>query len=121
MPPKYVDETTDQYTDRLTGADRTDRRPYDHNRYRQCSIGWHDECSATRTDDTGPGGCECPHHTDPDYKTLDEQERDMRIAVAERLIKDSIYAARNAGRTVDDAAHAAAVEVVDVLFDEDDE
>jgi hypothetical protein len=59
MPPMLPGETVYTYTDRLTGADRTDRRPYDHRRNRQCSIGWHGEC-------TDPFGidCECPcHHT----------------------------------------------------------
>lgn len=51
-------ETPEKYTDRLTGADRTDRRPYDHERNRQCSIGYHDECS-----DPDGVNCECPCHT----------------------------------------------------------
>jgi hypothetical protein len=57
MPPALDGETDAQYTDRLTGADGTGRRPYDHSRNRQCSIGWHDECS-------DPAGvtCECPCH-----------------------------------------------------------
>jgi hypothetical protein len=54
MPPALPDETDEQYTDRLTGADRTGRVPYDHHRNRQCSIGWHNECTG--------GGCECPCH-----------------------------------------------------------
>ncbi|HTY35375.1 hypothetical protein [Mycobacterium sp.] len=53
-------ETPDAYTDRLTGADRTNRRPYDHRRNRQCSIGYHDECS----DPVGET-CECPCHMTP--------------------------------------------------------
>lgn len=64
MPPFLGDETLAQYTDRLTGADGADRRPYDHDRLRQCSIGWHEECTQE------PGmrwegpyvGCECPCH-----------------------------------------------------------
>ncbi len=60
MPPMLDGETLDAYTDRLTGADGADRRPYDHPRRRQCSIGYHDECS-------DPEGyhCQCPCHTDP--------------------------------------------------------
>lgn len=60
MPPPLPDERADEYTNRLTGADRTDRRPYDHARFRQCSIGYHDECS-------DPAGyeCGCPCHTTP--------------------------------------------------------
>ena len=58
MPPALPGETDDQYTDRLTGADGTDRRPYDHPRNRQCSIGYHDECS-----DPDGERCKCPCHT----------------------------------------------------------
>ena len=59
MPPMLPGETGEQYTDRLTGADKTGRVPYDHKRNRQCSIGYHDECS-------DPDGevCQCPCHTD---------------------------------------------------------
>ena len=59
-PPALPGETPDQYTDRLTGADRTNRRPYDHPRNRQCSIGYHDECS-----DPDGERCKCPCHTTP--------------------------------------------------------
>lgn len=59
MPPKLDGETDYQYTDRLTGADKTDRVPYDHSRRRQCSIGWHGECS-----DFDGADCKCPHHTE---------------------------------------------------------
>jgi len=59
-PPPLPDETTDEYTDRVTGADGTGRRPFDHPRNRQCSIGWHDECS-----DPSGLGCKCPCHTTP--------------------------------------------------------
>jgi len=55
MPPSLDGETSEQYTDRLTGADGTGRVPYDHRRNRQCSIGWHGECSLNR--------CDCPCHT----------------------------------------------------------
>lgn len=57
MPPGLPGETSAQYADRLTGADQTGRSPYDHRRFRQCSIGFHDECS----DPTGEQ-CECPCH-----------------------------------------------------------
>jgi hypothetical protein len=56
-PPMLPDETPDAYTSRLTGGDRTGRSPYDHRRNRQCSIGWHNECS----DPLGVS-CECPCH-----------------------------------------------------------
>jgi len=57
MPPQFENETDNQYTDRLTDADKTNRVPYNHQRNRQCSIGYHDEC-------TDPEGdkCKCPCH-----------------------------------------------------------
>lgn len=60
-PPPPLEGEGDEYTDRLTGADRTGRSPYDHPRNRQCSIGYHGEC-------TDPQGqqCKCPHHTEQD-------------------------------------------------------
>lgn len=57
--PALDGETADAYTNRLIGTDGTDRRPYDHPRNRQCSIGYHTECSAR----VG-GGCGCPCHFD---------------------------------------------------------
>lgn len=66
QPPKLPGETPEQYTDRLTGADGTNRRPYDHRRNRQCSIGWHEECS----DQFHTGRCECPHHEEVRYARL---------------------------------------------------
>lgn len=69
MPPALPGETDEQYTDRLTGADGTNRRPYDHRRNRQCSIGYHDECSdradRSRARTRADGGCECPCHYEP--------------------------------------------------------
>lgn len=62
IPPKLDGETDDTYTDRLTGADGTNRRPYDHRRGRECAIGFHLTC---RSD-----SCECPHHTDPGMDTI---------------------------------------------------
>jgi hypothetical protein len=54
MPKKLPGETDDQYTDRLTGADGTERLPYGEWRGRACCIGWHGSCA---TDE-----CECPCH-----------------------------------------------------------
>jgi hypothetical protein len=67
MPPMLEDETFDQYTDRLTGADGTHRRPYNHRRNRGCSIGFHEDC-------TDPAGvtCECPCHNET---LLDQVQR----------------------------------------------
>lgn len=58
MPPKLDGETDAAYTDRMSGADRSGRKPYDHQRNRQCSIGWHEECSDRAND----GTCGCPCH-----------------------------------------------------------
>jgi hypothetical protein len=57
MPPALPGEDDGAYTDRLVGCAGEDMRPYDHRRNRQCSIGWHAECS-------DPAGvqCECPCH-----------------------------------------------------------
>jgi hypothetical protein len=57
MPPKLPGESDMAYTDRLIGADKTGRIPYDHQRFRQCSIGYHNECS-----DPNGEACECPCH-----------------------------------------------------------
>jgi hypothetical protein len=57
--PALEGETDDTYTNRLLGSDGTDRCPYDHPRNRQCSIGYHMECSARIG-----GGCGCPCHFD---------------------------------------------------------
>lgn len=59
MPPRLPDESLEQYSDRLIGAQGPDLRPYDHHRNRQCSIGWHSECSDRDNQDEH---CQCPHH-----------------------------------------------------------
>lgn len=68
MPPRLVNETDDEYTDRLTGADQSGNRPYNHPRGRQCSIGYHAECSQRTEEGSTIGAvglCHCPHHLDP--------------------------------------------------------
>lgn len=62
-PPALPGETDDTYTDRLIGVRGEELRPYDHHRLRQCSIGWHSECSRHRDRDSA---CRCPCHGDPD-------------------------------------------------------
>ena len=57
-PPALPGEDHDTYTNRLTGALGEDQVPYDHPRNRQCSIGYHDECS-----DPAGARCKCPCHT----------------------------------------------------------
>lgn len=63
QPPQLDGESDDAYTDRLTGADGTGRIPYDHARNRQCSIGYHGECSERERDPRTEGHCQCPCHT----------------------------------------------------------
>lgn len=57
MPPALEGESSEDYTKRLMGASGSAPRPYDHKRNRQCSIGYHDECS-----DPEGESCECPCH-----------------------------------------------------------
>ena len=59
MPPILRGETMENYTDRLIGARGPDLMPYDHRRYRQCSIGFHEECS-----DPEGEQCQCWCHTE---------------------------------------------------------
>lgn len=58
-PPGLSDETDGDYTRRLTS--RTNH-PYDHNRGRECSLGFHRTCSSLHGECT----CECPCHSEPD-------------------------------------------------------
>lgn len=116
MPPSFPGETPEEYTDRLTGADRTDRRPYDHKRNRQCSIGYHDECSDGKYGEY-TGACECPHHTDPDYLTEEEQIHEEIRSDIEAIVKDAFYNERNAGGTMDHAAEVSAAQVVAMLIE----
>lgn len=61
MPPSFGHENPEAYTDRLLG--RHGNSPYDHHRLRQCSIGYHNECSE-RHGMIVPGDCECPCHVE---------------------------------------------------------
>lgn len=72
MPPMLEGESLIAYTDRLTGADKTGRVPYGHRRFRQCSIGYHEECS-----DPDGSECECPCH--PERKADAEAFRGFSI------------------------------------------
>ena len=65
-PPALEGETDYSYTDRITGADGTGRKPYDHVRFRECSMGYHLTCSEAGGQCDMPSGrhCECPCHTD---------------------------------------------------------
>lgn len=55
--PWLPGETPEIWTNRVLGIEGKDRIPYDHRRNRQCSIGYHEECS-----DPNGIGCECPCH-----------------------------------------------------------
>lgn len=60
MPTPGEREVVKEYTDWCTGADGTNKQPYPQRRHRQCSIGYHFECS-------DPAGevCGCPCHRIP--------------------------------------------------------
>lgn len=74
-------ESDNMFANRLCGIGAP--RPYDHRRYRGCSLGYHLTCSANRS---GEEGCECPHHID---HVLDGAANDGGISgvapAAERL------------------------------------
>jgi len=69
LPPALEEETDAQYTDRLTGADGG-TSPYPERRNRQCSIGFHGECS-----DPAGESCKCPCHK------LNERFTEARTAI----------------------------------------
>lgn len=56
-PPELDGEDDSTYTNRLLGVYGDDQRPYNHRRNRQCSIGYHTECS-----DWSGAECKCPCH-----------------------------------------------------------
>lgn len=68
--PYLPGETPEAWTDRVLGVLGDWGRPYNHRRNRQCSIGWHNECS----DRQHNGSCGCPCH---------EERRDADRLVAE--------------------------------------
>jgi hypothetical protein len=106
MPPLLAGETDVDYTGRLIGASGHES-PYDHRRNRQCSIGWHSECS-----DPDGESCECPHH------------RDQRVAAGLPHVIGTIKAAMREGL----GEHigpgivelSAADVVIDILADTDE-
>jgi hypothetical protein len=105
MPPMFNGEDADTYTDRLTGAAARGggpRRPYDHDRGRQCSIGYHSECSQRVNGSTlgADGACQCPHHLD------------ARLAAGVVHVAGFAHAAEQ-GRVIGDVETAA----VDVMVD----
>ena len=73
QPPAYDGEDDGAYTDRLLGVGQPS--PYNHPRNRQCSIGYHGECSERDMPmldpwpaliaavDAGGRSCACPCHT----------------------------------------------------------
>lgn len=113
MPPSMEGETADTYTDRLTGADRKNQVPYDHRRNRQCSIGYHDECS-----DPQGAVCECSCHQVSRACGVMDHVAVARAVRALALIREDIPAdvkeldgAEFTGRTVSTAIGNLAAQV----------
>ncbi len=92
MPPMLPSEGPSAYTDRLTGADGTKRVPYDHPRNRQCSIGYHDEC-------TDPAGerCKCPCHTEAGKLEMRVDEMEELFIAAWSLAAGARFGERGDG------------------------
>lgn len=104
MPTQLPNETDMDYTGRLLGVDGHES-PYDHRRNRQCSIGWHSECS-----DPAGESCECPHH------------RDQRVAAGLPHVTATIRAAMREGigeHLGTGVIEASADVVIDILADTD--
>lgn len=59
-PPARTGEGQVSYTERMLGRNGH-VSPFDHERNRQCALGFHNECS----DKTGVT-CRCPHHREPE-------------------------------------------------------
>lgn len=57
MPDLPPEVGPNDYTDYCTGADGTKKQPYPKRRNRQCSIGYHTECTDPKGDT-----CGCPCH-----------------------------------------------------------
>lgn len=79
QPPALPGESHEAYTNRLLGIGGT--RPYDHLRNRQCSIGYHLECS----DWQNTGQCQCPHHLYLEYAEDFADEWNRRYPVGTRV------------------------------------
>jgi hypothetical protein len=86
MPPLFDGEDSDHYSNRLIGVYGKDAYPYDHVRNRQCSLGWHSECSEREIPDPGERRCQCPCHEpspmvqSPVPSLLDLRDRLVRAA-----------------------------------------
>lgn len=107
--PALEGESDAAYTDRITGADRTDRKPYDHARYRECSMGYHTTCS-------DPDGCSCgcPCHHDRPAKDVEVTQAAVALGglyylpepSAQRIVglaAAAVIAARTGTRTTAEA------------------
>lgn len=101
VPPMLDGEQSGPYTDRLTGADGTGRRPYDHARNRQCSIGYHDECSE-RHEVTTSGSCQCPCHID----RAEGSQAGVTMTEAAALLGRLYYLPSHTAKIVMDAVRA---------------
>lgn len=89
-PPWLDDDEPDTWTNRTLGI-CMDRKPYDHERYRQCSIGWHSECSDRqhRAATGGGDGCECPCHAERAYAAERVREWNERNPIGTIVIVPS--------------------------------
>lgn len=105
--PAMTDEDDDAYTKRLTGY--TSRRPggqypYDHRRYRECSLGYHLTGSCRR----GESDCECPCHKSSSAIDIGSLATDARnVEDAADILADLYYLPRlTAWQVMRDAAEA---------------
>jgi len=89
QPPMLAGEDIDAYTGRLTGCQGPELVPYDHPRNRQCSIGYHGECSerreplaASQAELAAASGrsCQCPCHTEAGRAQLRVDELEELVA-----------------------------------------
>lgn len=81
--PTLPGETAEVWTQRMLGAEGEDRRPYDHRRNRQCSIGWHNECSDRQHlgVTNKAEGCGCPCHEERLYAAARVAEWNASVPV----------------------------------------
>lgn len=80
--PRFDNETDDAFTNRLSRHGSTN--PYNHKRFRECSLGYHLTCSCNHGRNSG---CECPHHNEKEY----ESTADISIELAASTLADLYY------------------------------
>jgi hypothetical protein len=85
--PALPGETPETWTDRVLGFQGKELIPYDHRRNRQCSIGYHDECS-----DPNGISCECPCHkwrVNAEYH-VDQWNEKVPVGTVVSFVKGSV-------------------------------